>query len=127
MGVIKNGPPRYRHLPEGLYRAKLIRFDGDGIGAYQNQVYEPWFKVVGGSYSDTEVKDMINKNRSEARNSKLCHMIRALKPDLKLEVFDEINLDELMGCECCIKVERRKEKNIAITQYFSISDFEDIK
>ena len=125
MGKITFGPSRFRRLPNGIYRARLIRIE-EGMGKYEKPVYEPWFEILTEPHRHSELKDIINKEGANAKNSKLCQMIRALRPDFNVVEFAEIELDELIGLACYIKTEWRKEKNIGITQYFALTVLEDI-
>ena len=101
-------PPGYTLLPEGKYKVRLAEIDKDKRGLYENDIFVFHFDVIEGEYKDCAINAWLNKSRSAYRkNSKLVRFLCALEGK-ELDIFESVNLDELIGKKCIAVVTQTK-------------------
>ncbi len=139
-------PEGYKVLPPMIYKAELIDITIDDGKCHEGKNFVPLFKVIMPEQKgiSEELKlDLIGREtkglieialahshlKKAPRKSLLWQMIRALSDKNFKDIdYSEINLKDLIGRTCYIKVEKKIEHNKTyinkITKYFNVNDIE---
>ena len=118
------GPEKHRPVNSAIYRAKLLQMRL-GIGAFDQPAYLLSWEILDESlYKDRIISDFVNKNSNGLRG-KLWQLRRALTND-ELDIFDSFFMEDLLGKECFIDVEKRGGFN-AVSRYICPKDLEGVK
>jgi len=111
-------PPKYKILPSGINKAKLVSFLSS-IGKFDQLIFILQFEILEGEYRGYFVKGRVNQS-SNGKFGKLWQLFRAM--GVELDIFDQYDLKDLIAKECFINVETRSNGN-AITEFIPLNSF----
>lgn len=115
-------PERYRVLPRGFYKVRLIEVR-EGEGNWE-EIFVLLFEVQDLHFRGCQLNGLINKSQTN-KNGKLWKLIKVLS-DAEYDIFDNVNLLDLVNKECYINVEQYGKIN-KIMEYISLRDFQDLE
>jgi hypothetical protein len=120
--IIQIDPHGYTPLAPDVYEAALTEIAETKVA--NRDVFRLKFVITEGKFKSSWLYGLIGR-RSKARHSKLGQLLYAFGC-LERALLRDFELNEIIGKECCINVERRENCN-AIVEYFPLSEIENLK